>query len=118
MSLEASLYDLLSPLVSGRVYPDVAPTNTARPYITYQQIGGESPWFVGRALPSKRNAEVQVNVWGTTRSAASALALQVESTLVAATSIDAHPVGALVADYDDDLGLYGTRQDFSVWADR
>lgn len=118
MTVEASLYALLAPLCSNRVFPDVAPTSTTRPYITYQQIGGQSPWFLGRALPSKHNAVVQVNVWASTRIAAAALALQVEYTLVAATAFDAEPIGALVSDYDEDLGLYGTRQDFSIWANR
>lgn len=118
MSLETNLYTLLGGLVSNRAFPDVAPVDTTRPYITYQQIGGDSPWFLGKTLPSKRNAHVQVNVWADTRAAANALALSVESTLVASTAIDAEPVGAFVADFDVDMNVYGTRQDFSCWGDR
>lgn len=118
MSLETTLYTTLGALVSNRVYPDVAPTDTTRPYITWQQIGGDAVTFYGRALPSKRHALIQINVWGTTRAATNALALSVEAAMVASTTLDAEAVGAFVADFDLDLGLYGSRQDFSVWADR
>lgn len=120
MSLEADLKTLLGALsgVSNRVYPDVASVGTTRPYITYQQVGGQAPWFIGKTLPSKRNAEMQVNVWATTRSQAVSLALAAESAMVASTAFDAEPIGAFVAEFDEDLGLYGTRQDFSCWSDR
>lgn len=117
MSLESDLYAALS-AVCARVYPDVAPTNTARPYVTWQQIGGQAPSYLERAVPDKRNAEVQVNVWAATRSEANALALQIEAALTAATAFQSKPVGALFATHEEDLNLYGTNQDFSIWAAR
>jgi hypothetical protein len=38
--LEPLVFQALTGLVGGRVYPDIAPTNTPRPYITWQQVGG------------------------------------------------------------------------------
>jgi hypothetical protein len=39
VTFEADLYTLLK-TVTPRVFPDFAPTATARPYVTYQQVGG------------------------------------------------------------------------------
>lgn len=118
MSLESHLFNTLQALVGGRVYPDLAPDKVATPYVVYQQIGGESPTFLERGLPSKRNARVQVAVWSTTRAEASAISLQAEAALVAATVFDARPIGDRTATYDPDAALRGARQDFTVWLDR
>jgi len=116
MSLESDLVTLLQ-TVCPRVSPDVAPTDTQRPYITWQQIGGDViPQING--LPDKRNAMVQINCWAETRAQANALALSVEAALVAATLFLARPVSALVAAHDEDTDLRGAMQDFSIWAAR
>lgn len=115
MSLETDLVTTLK-TVCPRVFPDFAPTDTVKPYITYQQIGGAAPSFIEGALPSIRNARMQVNVWAATRSEATALMLLVESSLVATKT--ALPESALIAANDDDLGVRGCMQDFSIWADR
>ena len=114
MSLESDLYAALSPLASARVYPDFAPEGAALPYIVYQQVGGVAVNYLESAMPDKRNARVQVAVWATTRSEANTLARSVESTLVTNTTLRAFVLGALVADFDEDVGLYGARQDFSI----
>lgn len=118
MTLESSLFDLLSPLVSGRVFPDVAPFDTPRPYIVYQQIGGRAPGFMDRTVPSKQNAYMQITSWADTRLASKALALDVEAALTVATTVQASPQSAAVSEHDDELQRSGARQDFSIWADR
>jgi len=117
MSLEAKLTTLLL-AQCPRVFPDVAPWDTARPYITYQQIGGPALVYVEGVLPAERSAWVQVNVWADTRLAATALMLQVESALVAATTLSAKPQAGMQAMHDDDTGRKGSSQDFEIWADR
>lgn len=119
MSLESSLFDTLKTLVGNRFYPDVAPLGAARPYATYQQVGGVAPIFLS-GVPSKRNARMQINFWSLTRAEANSLALQAESALEAATtlSFQAKPLGAFVAEQEEETKLFGTRQDFSIWADR
>lgn len=116
MSLESDLVTLLKTLCP-RVFPDVAPTDTQRPYITWQQIGGDVITQIN-GLPDKRNAMVQINCWAERRADANALALAVEAALVAATVFVARPVSALVADHDEDTDLRGAMQDFSIWAAR
>lgn len=118
MTVEADIFNLLKPLVSNRVYPDVAPAGAAKPYIVYQQVGGEALGFLGNDIPSKKNGRFQVSCWAVSRSAASTLALQVENAFLAATTMQARPLGAPASSYEADTTLYGTRQDFSVWSDR
>ncbi|KIF80778.1 DUF3168 domain-containing protein [Noviherbaspirillum autotrophicum] len=118
MTVEADIFNLLKGLVSNHVYPDTAPAGTPRPYITFQQVGGIPLSFMEGAVPSKKNGRFQVNVWADGRTAASALALQAESAFITATTIQAVPLGGPIALHEDELKLYGTQQDFSVWSDR
>ena len=118
MTVESSILAALTSLAGGRVYPDIAPPAVAAPYIVYQQVGGEAPTFLERAVPSRQNGRFQVNAWATTRVAAAALAVQIESAMTLATAFDCKPLGAPVALYDEETQLRGTTQDFSVWSTR
>lgn len=114
MSLEATLYTLLGPLIGGRCYPDVSPDGATLPLIIYQQVGGQAVDFVEGKVPDKDNARVQVHVWSKTRLEASQIARSARVALVEGTA-KASTQGAAVSLYDDALKLYGSRQDFSVW---
>lgn len=118
MTLEAKLFALLTALVSGRIFPDVAPFDTQRPYIIWQQIGGQAVTFLENTVPSKRNANVQISAWADTRAQANDLSLDIEATLTLATTLQARPLSAHVSEHEPDLMRYGARQDFSIWADR
>lgn len=118
MTVEANLLAVLTSIVSGRVFPDFAPGGTVTPYATYQQVGGQSPIFLERAVPSKENGRFQVSIWAPTRSVCKTLIKQVEAAMVAATTFEAKPVGAPIALTDDDTQLRGASQDFVVWSDR
>jgi hypothetical protein len=115
--VESDLTALLLTLCP-RVSPDVAPTSTARPYVTYQAIGGATQRFVDGAAPTLRNTRVQINVWSSTRLEASQLIRQIEDALCAATAFTARPESEPVSSVDEDLGLRGAMQDFSIWAAR
>lgn len=116
MSLETALFDALKGLVSNRVYPDVAPEGAARPYITYQQVGGAGVNFLDPTVPSKKNARIQVNVWADTRMAAGDLSRQVEDALRTTVALQTTVLSAAVALHEPETKLRGTRQDFSVWS--
>lgn len=118
MTVEADIYNALKTLVSNRVFPDVAPTSTTKPYITYSQVGGEAWGYLERVVPDKQHGRFQVNVWAETRASASALMLQVENALVTATAFQCSAVSAPVSDYDYDMLVYGAKQDFSIWSTR
>lgn len=115
MSVESQIFDALKTLVSNRVYPDIAPDLAVRPYVTFQQVGGSAVNFVDVTAPSKKNSRFQVNVWADTRSSCSALAVQVEDALRAATALQTTVLGAPVASYEIETKLKGSRQDFSFW---
>lgn len=117
MSLESDLYTILA-AQCARTYPDVAPVDTVRPYVTYQQIGGAAPQYVEAAVVPARNALMQINVWAATRASANALALAIEQALTEATTLQAKASAALIATHDEELDLYGTIQDFDIWASR
>lgn len=118
MSVESDIFNVLKGLVGNRVFPDFAPVTTQRPYITYQQIGGQAVSFLEKSLPSKKNGVYQINVWADTRAQGAALALGIEAALVAATAFEATPTGAPFGDFDADIPVYGCRQDFSIWSER
>ena len=118
MSAEPILVALLSPLVSGRVYLDVAQSGAALPRIVMQQVGGQSISFVDGTLPSKENGRMQIVSWAATRSACVALAKQVEAAVCGSAALQATPLGARVSEFEAETGLYGAMQDFSVWPNR
>ena len=118
MSAEAALVTLLTGLVAGRIYPDVAPSGAALPRIVYQQVGGQAMTYLEGALPDKENARMQVVCWAATRLAAINLAKQVEAAIVAAPVIQADAIGARISGFEQDTNLYSSQQDFSIWTAR
>ena len=115
MTVEADLFNCLKGLVGNRVYPDVAPGGAATPYITYQQVGGESVTFLESVMPDKANGRFQVNVWDINSIGASSLGRQVKKLLIESSTLRADPMGELIATHEPDTKLYGTRQFFSIW---
>lgn len=117
MSLETDLYAVLV-AQCPRVFPDVAPYDTQRPYITWQQIGGDPLSYVEGTVPSQRNAHIQINVWDETRLQANALMLQIESAMLSAPTFQARALSALSASIDEGTDRRGAMQDFSIWGAR
>ena len=118
MSLESILVGLLTTNVLPQVYPDVAPSGTLPPYATFIQFGGAAPTFVDAEVPSKRNANIQIDIYCTTRAEAISLMLAVESTLTWSASLQAKPISAMRSTLDDESDLRGASQDFTIWSDR
>lgn len=114
MSMESIIFAAIKDLVGNRVYPEVGPAGVGRPYITYQQVGGEPVNFIDSAVPSKKNARVQINVWSDGRPEAATIARQAEDALRAAP-LQTTVLGAFTSTYEPTPKLYGTMQDFSFW---
>jgi len=98
--------------ITPRVHADFAPVTTARPYVTFQQVGGDVINPLDNSAPGKRLPEMQVNVWADNRMQAMALIRAIEDALRAASAFHARPAGDAVADFDADVPVYGARQDF------
>ena len=117
MSMEADLVALLQ-TKCAQVFPDVAPAGTAKPYVTWQGIGGESMRYVDGAAADKRNTLTQINAWATTRLEALTLIRQIEDALCASVSFAATPQGEALSTYEEDTQLYGCIQRFDIWSAR
>jgi len=118
MTVEAALFGVLSPLVSGRCFPDFAPLGTVRPFITFEQSGGEALSFLDGTLPDKKHGRFEIGVYADSRAACAALALQVESAMAAATVFQSTAIHAPISDYASDVKIYSSTQNFSVYSDR
>lgn len=115
---EAIVFGALKSLVANgdgtyRCYPDVGPDSVTTPYITFQQVGGQSPNAL-TGVTDIQNSRMQVNVWAATRIAAVDL---MQSVIAALTtdSIRGVTIGAPVSTYEPDTKLFGSRQDVSIW---
>ena len=118
MSVESNIFSTLTALTAGRVFPDVAPLSTVKPYITYTQVGGEAVSKIAPTVSNKKHGRFQINVWANTRASASILMLQVEASMVQASTFNARALDAPSSAYDNDMLTYSSMQDFSVWSDR
>jgi hypothetical protein len=115
MTLETSLTTLLK-LECSRVFPDFAPVNTTRPYVTYQHIGGSALRYMDGSAADKRHCIVQVNVWSSKKSEALTLARAIEERLAETNVFQAIPQGEPIGQAEPDFEMYGTIQDFSIIA--
>lgn len=115
--MEADLNTLLK-AICPRVFPDVAPSGTALPYVTWQGLGGESLSFLDNTAGDRRNVLMQVNVWASTRLQALQMAREIEDAMRASSAFVASPLGEPLSTYEPDVPVYGTLQRFSIWAAR
>jgi hypothetical protein len=119
MSFEADLVTLLK-TVCPRVYAGVAKLGTAKPYITYQAIGGRSLRWLDNTASDKRNTLVQVSAWSLTSAEALTLIRAAEDAMCASPPFVATCQGEPVSTVETDIEpyLYGSVQRFSVYSDR
>lgn len=116
MSIESDLFALLKS-INPRTYPDVAPAGTATPYVTWQQIGGQSMRY-GDNTADSRYPLIQVNVWSRSRMEASAMIRQIEDAICASSAFQATPQGEPLSTYESDTLLYGSIQRFEIFGPR
>lgn len=116
MPFEADLFAVLrnaDTALDTRVYPNFAPVSTERPYVTWQQVGGPVISPLGGEAPGLRLPDIQVNVWADNKKEAIRIAHAIESAMRDATAFRATPIGEPVDDFDAEIPVHGTRQDFS-----
>lgn len=116
MSMETDLYAELAALCP-RVFPDIAPEATARPYITWQELGGRPLRMLAGDAGDKRHTFLQVNVWDESRAGALTLIRSIEDTLCASASFTVRPESEPMSFFEEgEPNLYGSMQRFSVYA--
>ena len=119
MTVESDIYNALKGLVSNRCYPDFAPIGTVRPFITYEQTGGEVVSYIeGITLPNTKNGRFEIGVFADSRASCASIALQVETAMAASTAFQAEALHAPISDYASEVQIYSSIQNFSVWSDR
>ncbi len=89
-----------------------------RPFITFEQAGGEALSFIDGTLPDKKHGRFEIGVYADSRAACAALALQVESAMAAATAFQSIAIHAPISDYAPDVKIYSSTQNFSVFSSR
>lgn len=117
MSFESNLNTLLKTLCP-RVAPVKVELGTAKPYVTWQPLGGESLRFLDNTAADQRNIFLQVNVWSYTLAESMTLIRQIEDTLCESTLFTASPEGELMSVFEGDTNLHGCVQRFSIYAAR
>ena len=118
MTVEADIFDTLKGLVGNRCYPDFAPLGTARPFITYEQAGGDAMHFLDGALPDKKHGRFEIGVYADSRASCASIALQVEAAMAAATAFQSTAIHAPISDYAPEVKIYSSTQNFSVFSTR
>lgn len=116
MTIETDIVMTVGALCGGRIFPDVASFDTAKPFVTYIQVGGETIDTINDypAAPNLRNSRIQFNVWATTRNEANTLMRTIEDALRAAP-LNGRPAGALIARHEEVTDTKGAQLDFKFW---
>ena len=114
--MEKMLFDVLSPLFEGRVYPDYAPVDAALPYCVYRQTGGRTLAFLDGERADKRRVRVEIVVASKSRTVTSEYAHKVEG-LMLSRPIFAEADSGIDATWDWQTEMRKSSQDFSFWYD-
>lgn len=115
MAVEETLQALLS-TVCPEVFPDFAEEPLpSGDFVVYQQITGDVINPIANDVPDLRNSRMQITVWSRSRIRANDLSRQIEDLLRTTEQFQARPETALTNDFDDEVKLRGSRQDFSIW---
>lgn len=116
MSLSSLVKAALSPVTNGRVYPRRIPGGKPTfPLIVYQRVGGVPFEFQDQSLPDKDNARVQVTVWAESELECESTSRAVRVAILAALTATTLTGEIAQNDGEDNLKLYGSRQDFGIW---
>lgn len=115
--MEAELVTLLRN-ICPRVHPDYAPPGTQAPWVTYQHIGGQALRHMEGTPVSIRHSALQIDVWHTTKALSLSMARAIEDAICTYAGWQAEPIGELTSSTEPDLAVYGSQQDFDIWAVR
>lgn len=115
MSMKTEIYNAIQGLVAGRVYTGAPPEDVVAPYVIYQRAGGKPINYTDGAIPDRKNARVQINVWAASMAIADPIAEQVESILRGVAALQTEVLSQVLDTYDEETKLRGTMQDFSFW---
>lgn len=111
----------LSALIGARVFPDVAPQNTAKPYCVWSEVSLVQANNMGGSVESGGldNYRISVTSWATASDRGATKARetdgQVRLAMIAATGFKSLLVDSRAMGYEEDTKLHGVQSDFSIW---
>ena len=113
MSIATDLVTTIGGVISGRLYPAVAPAGVAAPYGVYQLVAGV-PVSDLSGQSNRTNSRFQIDLFGREKLALDTLAESVKAAMDAATLFKS--VCILQQDlYEDPAQYYRVSIDFSIW---
>lgn len=115
--METTLQTLISGLCTN-TWNTVAPAKTGTPYAVWQFVGGRTLRYIEGAAADKRNSLIQVSVWASKSSEATALIRSIEDALCTSGAFSVDPQGEALSTYEEDTKLYGAIQRYSITAAR
>jgi hypothetical protein len=110
-------YAGVSALVAARVFPDIAPQDTVKPYVVWQEVAlTQASDLSGSAESSGlNNYLVQVTSWSRKATEARDLDYQVRLAMIAGAGFKSVHRDSRAMGYEADTKLFGSQSDFSLW---
>ena len=112
MMVEQQLFAALNALVSGRMYPMVAPDSPITPYIVYQNISNKPEVCLAGNTPIQ-NTRMQIDAYDKTYLGVKTLKASIDTAMLAA-SLRNVPLNQQDI-YESAVKLYRIQQDYSIW---
>ena len=110
--IQEQLFTALSGVVGGRVFPNIAPNNIAKPYLVYSRVASTPENTLADGVPVE-NTRVQIDCLDTTYADVIALAQAVKAAMKASGLTN---LLLLEQDqYEPDALLHRVILDFSIW---
>lgn len=110
--IQEQLFTALATVADGRVFPNVAPNNVARPYVVYTRVASTPENTLADGAPVE-NTRFQIDCFASTYASAVSLSESVKSAMKASSLTN---LLLLEQDqFEPDALLHRVILDFSVW---
>lgn len=116
MAVEEDLKTELSSVVSGRVYLEKLPRNPTYPCVVITRTG-TNPNTTLSGHVNKESAFFQLDVYAETPTAKQVVIDSIRAAMVAATAFNAIFEGQEAISYDDNIPIFRSALDYTVWYD-
>lgn len=100
-------------LVSTRIYPDTAPQDSVKPYITFSDVGGQTNNYLGD-VPGIDNQVVQIEITALTSASREAIKNAVIAALDPVANMVSQPMGT----WEFETKTYRLMLEYSFWVGR
>ncbi|POW57042.1 DUF3168 domain-containing protein [Candidatus Pantoea alvi] len=106
---EADIYPLISNIAGGNVFPYVAPSGTAAPWIVFLLPSGtDSDVFCGQAETA---STLQIDAWAQSIDEARSLREEIRAALASLNPVSLNEMN----DYEPDTSLYRATLEVQLW---